>query len=578
MFGLNFIIPTSTILLKKFLWLITWPIFLFIPTTKLLWIFWSTSLSVFLVFLSILFFFCLIDFVFKLTISQREIIYFLVSILFLLTVTLIKNFTIGPILFDFWFNRFKIGLFSSFFFILILFLLVLALVNFYFYAQSSYINFNEAVILLITLILAAFYFFIANNLIDFYLSFELQALLSYILIALKTFKLLAIESSIKYFIYGLVSGSLLLFGFMFIYLATGSIDFEILSLINKFLIKIGTEQVIVLNLSMLVGLTLILLGLLIKTGAAPFHFWVPDVYQGSGSGFLPLLMVIQKIIVLFGLLRLYSICFLTSTNSIWFDLLTFCGVISICVGTFLSLGQLNLKRLLSYSGIVHMGFILLSLSCGSTFLPIFSSLLYLLIYSLNLMGLLMLMTLSRNYLASGFSGNSLRLITDLRLYYKRFPFLGSSMALLLFSMLGLPPFAGFFGKYFVIITLLDHHSFLIAFLVLILTAFSSFYYLRVIKIIFFDFINLTSVSGLDSNFFKESVFKKTDSLQQSLVDDKCFGRYTVTINNVGLRGFLFYFQLYGIFIILLFNVLFFTFQTSIYYPLVAVVNFIIFNA
>lgn len=434
-------------------------------------------------------------------------------------------------------------------------------------------------VLLITLILAACYFFISNNLIDFYLSFELQALLSYILIALKTFKLLSIESSIKYFIYGLVSGSLFLFGFMFIYISTGSVDFDVLTLINKFLIKTCDQNLDVLNFLMLIGLVLVLLGLLIKTGAAPFHFWVPDVYQGSGSGFLPLLMIIQKIIIVFGLLKLYSTCFLTSTNSIWFDLLTFCGIASVFVGTFLSLGQLNLKRLLSYSGVVHMGFILLSLSCGSTILPIFASLLYLLIYSLNLMGFLMLMTLSRNYLSLSFSGNSIRLITDLKLYYKRFPFLGSSMALLLFSMLGLPPFAGFFGKYFVIITLLDHHSFLVAFLVLILTAVSSFYYLRVVKIIFFDFINLTSISGLDSSFFKKKTFLKTDfNIQKDLINDRSLGRYVTTVSNTGFSGVLFYFQLYGIFIILLFNILFFVFQISLYYPLVAVVNFIILNA
>lgn len=313
----------------------------------------------------------------------------------------------------------------------------------------------------------------ANNFLSLYVSLELSSLCLYVLASINRDNLLSSEAGLKYFILGALSSGLLLFGISLVYGYAGSVSYAEISAFLQ-----TTET---MPYGVMVGMVFILAGLAFKISAVPFHMWTPDVYQGAPTPVTALFAIVPKVAAFGLIIRLLFVPFaviFAEANQI----VMFIAVASMLVGSFAGLVQNNVKRLLAYSSIANMGYALLGLLPG---VPegVAATIIYLSIYMVMLAGVFaILMSIKK-------SGQAVEHIPDLAGLSKSSPFLAYALTGLLFSMSGIPPLAGFFGKLFVFQAAVAGGYMVVAVIGVLTSVVGAYYYLRLIKVMFFDEAN-----------------------------------------------------------------------------------------
>ena len=313
----------------------------------------------------------------------------------------------------------------------------------------------------------------ANSLLMLYLGIELLSLSLYALIGFNKQSSLSSEAAIKYYVLGAMSSGILLFGISLIYGFTGSIVYDdIASQMTE--IDINSVDYI----AIIFGIIFITASLCFKFGAAPFHMWVPDIYQGSMISTTIILSTLPKIAVFIVFLKIYFIPFILFKH-VWSDILIFVGMLSIIIGSIFALTQENIKRLLAYSAISNIGFIVLSLGLVTSD-GIHASLYYTIVYSLT--------ALASFGIISHITSNSMGIenITDLAGLSKTHPYYAFLILITMLSSAGIPPLIGFHAKLMVIKALISSSLIILSVIVVLMTVISAYYYLRVIKTIYFD--------------------------------------------------------------------------------------------
>ena len=311
----------------------------------------------------------------------------------------------------------------------------------------------------------------STHLIVLYLGLELMSLSLYALVSLLRDNSRATEAAMKYFILGALASGMLLYGISILYGLTGSL--ELLGIAEAISHEVGAQTV-----PLLLALVFLIAGLGFKLGVVPFHMWVPDVYQGAPTVVTALIASIPKLAT-FALLVRLLVSGLGNITSDWAQIFMVLGMLSIILGNLAAIAQVNLKRMLAYSAIAHMGFIVLGIST-QTIDGNSAALFYALVYvvmSVGGFGILILL---------GQAGLDAETLSDLKGLNKRSPWFALMMLLLLFSMAGIPPLAGFHAKLLVINSVLQAGYLLLAVGMVIMSVIGAFYYLRAIKMMYFD--------------------------------------------------------------------------------------------
>ncbi len=310
----------------------------------------------------------------------------------------------------------------------------------------------------------------ANHLLSLYLGLELMSLAMYSMIAFHRDDPLAVESAMKYFVLGALASSILLYGMSLLYGLTGSLSLPEISLAVR-----AMEQD---NLALILAVIFIVVALAFKLGAVPFHMWVPDVYHGSPTSTTAFISAAPKIAAFAILMRLL-VGGLEDLHEIWQQMLIILAVLSVAVGNIIAIAQTNLKRMLSYSTISHIGFFLFGILAASP-LGYSASLFYVLVYatmSCGAFGVILVLSAKDSEAAE---------LNDLKGLSKRDPWLSLLVLILMFSLAGVPPTAGFFAKLSVIQALVSADLVWVAVVAVLLAVVGAFYYLRIIKLIYFD--------------------------------------------------------------------------------------------
>lgn len=310
----------------------------------------------------------------------------------------------------------------------------------------------------------------ANNLLALYMALELQSLSLYVLAAFRRGSLQSAEAGVKYFSLGALSSGMILFGISLIYGYTGTLDYGTLSatLLPMQTIPVGITF----------GLVFLLAGLAFKISAVPFHMWTPDVYQGAPTSVTAFFAIVPKIAVMGLIMRLLFEPF-ASVSGQWDQIIWFLSAASMVVGAFAAIVQENIKRLLAYSSIGNMGYALVGIAAVSS-AGASAVVLYLLIYLIMTSGVFaVVLSMRRN-------GKAVENISDLAGLSQTQPMLAYTMAILMFSMSGIPPMAGFFGKLMIFQAAVDAQMYVLAVLGVMTSVVAAYYYLRIIKVMFFD--------------------------------------------------------------------------------------------
>ena len=369
------------------------------------------------------------------------------------------------------------GIFSNIFKIFIL--LSLTIIFYYTSVFLNYFNIYKTEYFLITIfgLLGMMIMISSENLLLLYLGIELLSLSLYSVIAFNRNSLFSSEAAVKYYILGAISSGFLLFGISLIYGLTGSLSFnEIFIHIASLNISNNIDSVQVIGL--LFALIFILISLSFKFGAAPFHMWIPDVYHGSIITTTLLLSTIPKIAVFVIFIKLLAIVF-SGLFLFWSDMVIILAVLSILIGNIIAISQTNIKRMLAYSTIANIGFILLGLSVGSVMAykaAMFYTLTYV-ITTIAVFGLLSQLV---------YKSKPVENISDLSGLNSSNPFLAFLLMIILLSYIGIPPLLGFHAKLFIIQSLVESNNIPLSIFAVLMTVIGSFYYLRVIKVIYFD--------------------------------------------------------------------------------------------
>ncbi|MDG1161910.1 MAG: NADH-quinone oxidoreductase subunit NuoN [Burkholderiales bacterium] len=312
----------------------------------------------------------------------------------------------------------------------------------------------------------------SNHFLSLYLGLELLSLSLYAMVALRRDSGRSSEAAIKYFVLGAIASGMLLYGMSMIYGATGNLNIEaIVSSINS-----GNSDLNLLRL----GLVFIIVGVGFKLGAVPFHMWIPDVYQGSPTSVTLLIGTAPKIAAFAFIIRLLAESLgHPSLHQEWSQMLTVLAVASLLIGNVVAIAQTNFKRMLAYSTIAHMGFLLLGFLTGSMN-GYSASLFYILTYVfMALAGFGVILLLSKD----GFEAEEL---SDLGGLSRSNPWSAFLLMIVMFSMAGIPPTVGFWSKLFVIQSVIEFESVWLAVVAVMTSLIGAFYYLRVVKIMYFD--------------------------------------------------------------------------------------------
>ena len=335
------------------------------------------------------------------------------------------------------------------------------------YLKTTKIFKIEYPILILSSVLGMLIMISSNDLIVFYMGLELQSLALYVLATFNRDKLKSSEAGLKYFVLSALSSGLLLYGCSLVYGFSGSTNFDIIS--NQLN---SNEYVLTF------GIVFILVGLAFKISAVPFHMWAPDVYEGSPTSVTLFFTMVPKIAALTVFIRFLYVPFLNLIDQ-WQIIIIFLSLASMIFGAIAAIGQTNIKRLIAYSSIGHVGYTLAGLATGTNE-GIQSSIIYITIYivmNLALFSGLLMLRRNNQYHED---------IEDLSGLSKNHPLLSISLLIVLFSLAGIPPLAGFFAKFYIFKAVLEESMYFLAIVGLLSTVISAFYYLRIIKIIYFD--------------------------------------------------------------------------------------------
>ncbi len=357
--------------------------------------------------------------------------------------------------------------FSSFFKILILVSTFFVMNSSKSFICDNKIDKFEYPIIILTSILGMFFMVSSNDLILFYLGLELQSLALYILASIDRDNLRSSESGIKYFVLSALSSGLLLYGCSLLYGFTGSTNFDLIS-----------SELNSTNIGAIFAMVFILVGLAFKVSAVPFHMWTPDVYEGAPTSITSFFAVVPKVA---GLALLIKFMFIPFANILleWQTIIIFISVASMILGAVAAIVQKNIKRLLAYSSIGHIGYALAGVATGATS-GYESSVLYITIYVVMNIGAFSCLYLMKK------DGVYKENISDLSGISKKHPVLAISFLIILFSLAGIPPLAGFFAKFYIFKAVLEQNMYALAIIGLLTTVISAFYYLRIIKTIYFE--------------------------------------------------------------------------------------------
>jgi len=397
--------------------------------------------------------------------NSFNLIFNLTSIIIIITIAIIFN---RPNIEEkIFLDSFTRDAFSNFFKILILVSSLFVLNTSKNYIIDKKLDKFEYPIIILLSILGMFFMVSSNDIIIFYLGLELQSLSLYILASIDRDNLKSSESGIKYFILSALSSGLLLYGCSLLYGFTGSTNFD---LIANELNKENTGAVF--------AMVFILVGLAFKVSAVPFHMWTPDVYEGAPTSITSYFAVVPKVA---GLAVLIKFMFIPFSNilSEWQTIIIFISIASMILGAIAAIGQKNIKRLLAYSSIGHIGYALAGVATGNVS-GYQSSIVYISIYVIMNIGIFSCLYLLKK------DGEYKENISDLSGISKKHPLLAISFLIILFSLAGIPPLGGFFAKFYVFSAVLEQKMFALAIIGLLTTVISAFYYLKIIKIIYFD--------------------------------------------------------------------------------------------
>src|SRR5687768_9156867 len=343
------------------------------------------------------------------------------------------------------------------------------------YIIQQKINAYEINILMLISLLGLMVLISSNHFITLYLAIELQSLSFYILTASQKKSILSIEGALKYFILGSIASGFILFGSSILYVITGSLNFN-----NIFLLLSNVNYIenIDLLLGILYGLIFIVIGILFKIVLVLFHFWLSDVYEGASNNIISFFSIVPKIVFIGILIRFFFDIF----YHISFFFETFFYIIaltSMLIGSLAALQQKKIKRLLAYSSISHVGFILIGFT-SNMLNNIPYILLYIVIY------IIMSINLWTSYLSLNINHKPIKYLTDLSNIFTINKLIAIIIILNIFSLAGIPPLAGFFSKLFIFFSAIKNNYFSIVFFAVIISIISSFYYLKIIKIIYFE--------------------------------------------------------------------------------------------
>ena len=307
----------------------------------------------------------------------------------------------------------------------------------------------------------------ANNFIVLYMGLELQSLALYVLATFHRDNSKSSEAGLKYFVLGAVSSGLFLFGVSYIYGFTGTIEYHLISDIDNTAV------------GLLIGLVFVISALAFKVSAAPFHMWTPDVYEGAPTSVTAFFAVAPKVAALTVLLQILYVP-LWGLFTDWQSIIVILSIFSMVIGAYGAITQYNIKRLMAYSAIGHMGYALMGIASG-TDNGVQSVIIYMTIYLFMNVGVFAIVMLMRHN-HQEYSEN----INDLKGLAKYNPRMAAAMMVLMFSMAGIPPLAGFFSKLYVFMAAVNAGLIILAIIGALASVISAFYYLRIIKIMYFD--------------------------------------------------------------------------------------------
>ena len=339
------------------------------------------------------------------------------------------------------------------------------------YLRANDLNRGEYYLLGLFGLLGMMIMMSANSLLSMYLGLETLALSMYALVAIDRKNVTSAEAAMKYFVLGAIASGVLLYGISWVYGVTGSLQF------NEIAAAISTDPS-VNDLLLWFGLAFLIVGIAFKFGAVPFHMWLPDVYQGSRTPVTVYLASAPKLAALAMLFRIL-VDGLGGLQDTWGDMIMIIAVLSLIVGNVVAIAQTNIKRMLGYSTIAHVGFILMAIYTGTAG-GYASALFYTLTYVLAAAGAFgIVILLSRR-------GYDAELLSDFKGLNARSPWFALMMLFLMFSMAGVPPFVGFFAKLNVISAVLDVGGTGLAVLMVLASVVGAYYYLRVIWYMYFE--------------------------------------------------------------------------------------------
>jgi NADH-quinone oxidoreductase subunit N len=309
----------------------------------------------------------------------------------------------------------------------------------------------------------------ANDMLTLYMGLELQSLSLYVVAAINRDNAKATEAGLKYFVLGALSSGMLLYGITLVYGYTGSTNFETVA---SALSAQGR------SLGLLFGLVFVLAGLAFKISAVPFHMWTPDVYEGAPTPVTAFFAAAPKMAAMALVVRVTVEAFGPAVAD-WQQIIVFISIASMALGAFAAIGQTNIKRLMAYSSIGHMGYALVGLAANSQ-AGVRGVAIYMLIYLVMTLGTFAFILAMRRR-----DGN-VEQISDLSGLSSTNPVMATILTILMFSLAGIPPLAGFWGKWYVFLAAIEANLYALAVIGVLASVVGAYYYLRIIKIMWFD--------------------------------------------------------------------------------------------
>jgi NADH-quinone oxidoreductase subunit N len=338
------------------------------------------------------------------------------------------------------------------------------------YLSTRNIERGEYYVLALISVLGMMVLASAYDLLSIFLGMEIMSLAIYAMIGMQKDSALGIEAAMKYFVLGAMATGILLYGLSLIYGGVGSLRLDEIYQV----VAATKDHSLMLNM----GLVFVLVGLAFKFGAAPFHMWVPDVYQGTPTGIVMFIATVPAIAAFALMFRLLIEGLETSVLA-WQGLLIAIAVLSLLVGNITAIAQTNLKRMFAYSSITHMGFVILGFVAGNVD-GYASAMFYVIVYAvMSLAAFGLIVALSRQ-------GFEAEMISDFSGLGKRNPFMAFLMIVVLLSMAGIPPLLGFYAKVAILSALVNAGLTWLAIFAVVMALIGAFYYLRVIKVMYFD--------------------------------------------------------------------------------------------